>query len=121
MYVFNYAYNIVYFVENQFHYGLATKFKISRITDLWISNVATVDECIRLVNDKRIGEPSIEEVYGRKVDWSMINGMTYMSTGSKDCYAEINDKRIGDYGCTNNCQTCIFIGKLRNNNAYLHI
>ena len=77
------------------------------------SNVATVDECIKLVNDKRIGEPSIEEVNGKKVDWSMINGMTYMSTGSKDCYAEINDKRIGDYGCTNNCQTCIFIGRFR--------
>ena len=63
-------------------------------------NVATVDECIKLVNEKRIANPSLG-----------INGMTYMSQGSKTCYAEINDNRIGPWGCTRNCQTCIFKGK----------
>ena len=81
------------------------------------SNVKTVDGCIKLVNEKRIGQPSIENIKGKKVDWSLINGMTYMSSGSKDCYAEINDTRIGDFGCNNKCQTCIFIGMLENRGA----
>ena len=62
------------------------------------SNIATVDECIELVRSER---PD-------------ANGMTYISEGSKDCYAEIKASRIGPYGCSTKCQTCIFTGRLIN-------
>ena len=65
------------------------------------SNIATVEKCIELVNDKRIREPSLD-----------VNGMTYISDGSKDCYAEIKATRIGPYGCRKKCQTCIFAGMI---------
>ena len=63
------------------------------------SNVATVDECIKLVNEKKVNEPSLG-----------INGMTYMNSGSKDCYAEVKAKHIQTTtpGCSTKCQTCIF-------------
>ena len=59
------------------------------------SNVATVDDCIELA----MKEPD-------------ANGMTYMSEGSKDCYAEINATEIvANHQCQTQCQTCIFVGK----------
>ena len=70
-------------------------------TDLKVgSNVATVEKCIELVNSKRVNEPLLG-----------VNGMTYVSEGSKDCYAEIKATRIGPYGCSKKCQTCIFKGE----------
>ena len=74
---------------------------------LLMRDVSTVDECIKLVNNKRIEEPSLG-----------INGMTYTSAGSKSCYAEINDTRIGNLGCRQFCQTCIFNGNSNNPNSF---
>ena len=48
------------------------------------SNITTVDDCITLA-----------------MQIPYANGMTYMSDGSKDCYAEINATEITtNYGCS---------------------
>ena len=71
--------------------------------ELLMKDVSSVDECIKLVNNKRIEDPS-----------RGINGMTYTSAGSKNCYIEVNDTRIGNLGCRQFCQTCIFKGNSKN-------
>ena len=76
---------------------------------LLMKDVSTVDECIKLVNNKRIEKPSLG-----------INGMTYTSAGRKNCYAEINDTRIGNLGCKQFCQTCIFNGNSKHRKICFH-